>query len=453
MDLNIAIKQTQKLVLTPQMEQSLAVLQMGLQELEQQIEEEVLSNPMLTYEETEDREEPERDSEEDESEEGQISIYERQSCKAANTGQFREDYQSYLNSLVDEKSCGTSLKEYLRMQLYTKQISFRRQKIEEYLIECMEESGYLKMTNQEISRILGLSQHETEREIRFLQNLEPRGVFARNIQECLLLQIESMEGETEELRRLVNHYMEEILHNKIPKICKETGWSRKKVLSLTARIKELEPVPGRGYGNGEAGEFIYPDFTVRRTDEGYRVILNRERMKIPQINTEYLPLLDREKSGENYEYLQEQYQNARMLLKNISRREETLCRVAEAIVQRQREFFEKGKMYLSSMNLADIALDIDMHESTVSRALKDKYLECRWGIFELKYFFSNKGTEKNARSCIEKIVQKEDKTKPLSDAQIVKELEKMGVDISRRTVVKYREQLQIPNALQRKKYC
>ena len=110
-------------------------------------------------------------------------------------------------------------------------------------------------------------------------------------------------------------------------------------------------------------------------------------------------------------------------------------------------------MYLSSMNLADIALDIDMHESTVSRALKDKYLECRWGIFELKYFFSNKGTEKNARSCIEKIVQKEDKTKPLSDAQIVKELEKMGVDISRRTVVKYREQLQIPNALQRKKYC
>ena len=126
--------------------------------------------------------------------------------------------------------------------------------------------------------------------------------------------------------------------------------------------------------------------------------------------------------------------------------------VAEAIAARQQDFFEKGKMYLSPMKLADIAMDIHMHESTVSRALKEKYLECRWGIFELKYFFSNKGTEKNARSCIEKIIQEEDKSKPLSDSQIVQELEKMGVGISRRTVVKYREQLQIPNVLQRKEY-
>lgn len=452
MDLDITMRQTQKLVLTPQMEQSLAVLQMGLEELEQQIEDEVLSNPMLTFEEPEQKSQA-APEEENASEGENVSVYEREEYKVTGVRYFQEDYQSYLNSLVDENSYGTSLKEELRMQLCTKKISSRRRKIAEYLIECVEESGYLKMTNQEVAQVLGLSPREAEEEIRFLQSLEPRGVFARNIQECLLLQIDAMEGETEELRWLVCHHMQEMMHNKIPKICRDTGWNREKVLSLTSKIKELEPVPGRGYGTGGTGELIYPDFTVRKTDGEYRVILNRERMKTPQINEEYLPLLDRERAGEDYEYLQEQYQNARMLLKNISRREETLCCVAEAIVQRQRAFFEKGKMYLSPMNLADIALDIDMHESTVSRALKDKYLECRWGIFELKYFFSNKGTEKNARSCIEGIVQREDKTKPFSDGQIAKELEKMGIDISRRTVVKYREQLQIPNALQRKKYC
>lgn len=119
--------------------------------------------------------------------------------------------------------------------------------------------------------------------------------------------------------------------------------------------------------------------------------MNRGRSPVPKINQEYLPFLTKEKAGNDYEYMQEQYRNAKMLLKNISRREETLRNVAGAIVKRQQEFFEKGKMYLSPMKLADIAMDINMHESTVSRALKEKYLECRWGIFELKYFFSNKG--------------------------------------------------------------
>lgn len=220
---------------------------------------------------------------------------------------------------------------------------------------------------------------------------------------------------------------------------------------MISKVKELEPVPGRGYGTGIQGEFIYPDITVWRVDGRCHAFLNRGRASIPKINQEYLPLLTQEKTGHDYEYMQEQYRNAKMLLKNIGRREEILRSVACAIVKRQQEFFEKGKMYLSPMKLADIATDVDLHESTVSRALKEKYLECRWGIFELKYFFSNKGAEKNARSCIEKIIQ-EDKSKPFSDSQIVQELEKMGVGISRRTVVKYREQLHIPNVLQRKEY-
>lgn len=441
MELDIAMKQTQKLALTPQMEQSLSMLQMSAQELEQCIADEVLSNPMLTCEEPEQEAERKKGLEEEISEYGGIQQM---------SGE-RGDYQSYINSLVDEKSCGTSLKESLRMQLCTGNVSRKRQKIAKYLIECMEESGYLKMTNLELSHALGLTEEEVEEEIRFLQGLEPCGVFARDLRECLLLQIKK-KGGNEELYQLVECYIEEIIHNKIPKICKSAGWSRTKVLALISQVKELEPVPGRGYGTGIRGEFIYPDITVRYLNGRYQACLNKGKAPAPKINQEYLPLLSKEKSGHDYEYMQEQYRNAKMLLKNISRREETLRSVAEAIAARQQDFFEKGKMYLSPMKLADIAMDIHMHESTVSRALKEKYLECRWGIFELKYFFSNKGTEKNARSCIEKIIQEEDKSKPLSDSQIVQELEKMGVGISRRTVVKYREQLQIPNVLQRKEY-
>lgn len=453
MNLDLSIKQTQKLVLTPQMEQSLAILQMSAQELEQCIEDEILSNPMLDYEETEQENGEKEISEKEVSEEYQYQMeYEGNSYPVSGKWSRQGDDQTYINSLVDEKSCGTSLKEFLRIQLCTREITSRQQKIGEYLIECMEDSGYLKMTAQEISHALGITEQEAEQEIRFLQGLEPPGVFARDLRECLLLQIRCLEGNNQELYDLVEHYIEQIVHNKIPQICRETGWSREKVLALTAEVKELQPVPGRGYGTEEQGTYLYPDITVREGEGEYHVTLNREKIRIPKLNQEYLPFLAREKAGGDYEYMQEQYQNARMLLKNIDRREETLRSVAEAIVKRQKDFFAKGKMYLAPMNLADIAMDIDMHESTVSRALKEKYLECRWGLFELKYFFSNKGREKNARSCIEEIVKKEDKTKPFSDAQIVKELEKMGVDISRRTVVKYREQLGIPNGMQRKEY-
>lgn len=447
MELDIAMKQTQKLALTPQMEQSLWILQMSAQELEQCIEDEILSNPMLDYEETQpEQKEPEA------SQQDILATEEPERHYSSRRDFSQGDYQAYINALADKKSAGTSLKDHLRLQLHTKHISTRRQQIADYLIECLEESGYLKMTDQEIAQALGLTEQEAEEEIRFLQGLEPWGVFARDLRECLLLQIKHQKETSGELYELADHYIEEIVHNKIPKICKATGWSREKVMDLTTRIKELEPIPGRGYGNEEQGEFIYPDITVRGIGEEFRVVLNKERFPSPRINPEYLPLLTQEAAGNDYQYMQEQYQNAKMLLKNISRRDETLRSVAEAIVERQKDFFAKGKLYLRPMNLSDIAQDIDMHESTVSRALKDKYLECRWGTFELKYFFSNKGAEKNPRSCIEQIVQGEDKYKPYSDSQIVKELEKMGIDISRRTVVKYREQLQIPNALQRKEY-
>lgn len=441
--MDVSIQQTQKLALTPQMEQSLSVLQMGTEELNQCIEEEVLSNPMLDYAKEPEKKEVRRSQGEG------IGYYSRK--KTEDT-----DYQSYLNAIADEKSEDTELAEYLRMQLYTKKISPRRQKIGKYLIECLEESGYLKMDMDELAKGIGLSKEELEREIRFMQTLEPCGVFARDLKECLLLQVEGEEQMQRQARLLIEKYLDEIAQNKIPQISKQTGLTTAEITKTIQYIKEeLEPVPGRGYGCANRNEYIYPDITVKEDEKGYRIILNKEKVHTLELNREYLPMLGQVHSSEENKYLKEQYQEAKILLRNIGKREETLAAVAEAIVDWQREFFEKGKASLKPMNLLDIAQELDVHESTVSRAVRDKYLECRWGIFELKYFFSNKtsdGNNCNVLTCIQEIIRSENKQKPLSDAKIAEQLEKKGIRISRRTVTKYREQMQIPNTQMRKEY-
>ena len=441
--MDVSIQQTQRLALTPQMEQSLSVLQMGSEELNQCIEEEVLSNPMLDYAKEPEKKEVRRSQGEG------IGYYSRK--KTEDT-----DYQSYLNAIADEKSEDTELAEYLRMQLYTKKISPRRQKIGEYLIECLEESGYLKMDMDELAKGIGLSKEELEREIRFMQTLEPCGVFARDLKECLLLQVQGEEQMQRQARLLIEKYLDEIAQNKIPQISKQTGLTTAEITKTIRYIKEeLEPVPGRGYGCANRNEYIYPDITVKEDEKGYRIILNKEKVHTLELNREYLPMLGQVHSSEENKYLKEQYQKAKILLQNIGKREETLAAVAEAIVDWQREFFEKGKASLKPMNLLDIAQELDVHESTVSRAVRDKYLECRWGIFELKYFFSNKtsdGNNCNVLTCIQEIIRSENKQKPLSDAKIAEQLEKKGIRISRRTVTKYREQMQIPNTQMRKEY-
>ena len=441
--MDVSIQQTQKLALTPQMEQSLSVLQMGTEELNQCIEEEVLSNPMLDYAKEPEKKEVRRSQGE------RIGYYSRR--KTEDT-----DYQSYINAIADEKSEDTELAEYLRMQLYTKKISPRRQKIGEYLIECLEESGYLKMDMDELAKGIGLSKEELEREIRFMQTLEPCGVFARDLKECLLLQVEGEEQMQRQARLLIEKYLDEIAQNKIPQISKQTGLTTAEITKTIRYIKEeLEPVPGRGYGCANRNEYIYPDITVKEDEKGYRIILNKEKVHTLELNREYLPMLGQVHSSEENKYLKEQYQKAKILLRNIGKREETLAAVAEAIVDWQRDFFDKGKAFLKPMNLLDIAQELDVHESTVSRAVRDKYLECRWGIFELKYFFSNKtsdGNNCNVLTCIQEIIRSENKQKPLSDAKIAEQLEKKGIRISRRTVTKYREQMQIPNTQMRKEY-
>ena len=268
------------------------------------------------------------------------------------------------------------------------------------------------METADLAQYLHIKESELEQEIHFLQEFEPAGVFARNLKECLLLQLKGVDERTADLRLLVQNYLNEIAQNKLPEISQKTGWSIEKTVDNVSYIKEhLEPIPGRGFGR-EKNTFIYPDVTVKEGEDGYRIVYNKERVRSVELNKEYLPLLKEKHNAQESHYIEEQYQKAKLLIKNIGKREETLRLVTEAIVDYQRDFFERGKAFLKPMNLLDIAQELAVHESTVSRTIKDKYLECRFGVFEMKYFFSNKtseGNNCNVQSCIEEMIQNEDK--------------------------------------------
>ena len=434
--IDVSIKQTQKLALTPQMEQSLSFLQMNAMELNQCIEEELLSNPMLKEQEV---------KAEQRYEESIGWKKKRQYTQAV--------YKSFLESLSEGEDSQTELKEYLKTQLYTKHLSKGEEQRAEYLIECLEETGYFKADLKDLAEVLKIPEAQLEEELSFLQqNMEPCGVFARDLKECLLLQLDREHSPNEKLYVLIRDYLETVAKNKIPEICQRTGWSREETAELVNRLKKLEPIPGQGYGKQKRDSFLYPDVTVKKDDDTYQIYYHKDGMKNVALNEEYLPLLEKQNCTDGQEYLKEQYRNAKILMRNIAKREETLIKVTKAIIKRQEDFFENGKAQLKPLNLEDIAEDIEMHESTVSRAINGKYLECRWGIFEFKYFFSNKLSEKDAHSCIKQLIQNENKKKPYSDAQLAKQLEAEGITISRRTVAKYREQMGIPTAQIRREY-
>lgn len=450
-DMNVSLGHVQKLILTPQVELSLNILKMSTDELNNLIDEELLSNPLLAYSEQENEDFKPR--------EGQISYHHSN----WDSGKRKTDngLEEYIKTIPDNKSVDISLKKYLLLQLHIQPSSKKNSRIAEFLIECLEDNGYLNLTTKEIASALQVDEMKVERIVKMLQGFEPAGVFARSVQECLLLQVTRNPSENGDIILLIKDYLYDIADNKIPKICMKTGFEREYVLQLINRIRQLNPYPGNAFIDEEGNRYLYPDITVRQIKDSFCVYFNRERICQPQLNNDYITLM--KKDGLEYKdksYIQEQYNEAKFLLRCINQREDTMKKVMEAILVHQRSFFEKGKMYLKPLTLRDIAEEIEMHESTVSRAVRDKYVECKWGIFELKYFFSNKSPGvadgdsevTNVHMCIKEIVDKEDKSNPLSDMQIADYLKQDKIYISRRTVAKYRMQLNILNAGLRKEY-
>ncbi|WP_181537407.1 RNA polymerase factor sigma-54 [[Anoxybacillus] calidus] len=354
-----------------------------------------------------------------------------------------------------------TLASYLSMQLSMAQLSPEQRRIMNYLIHSLDGDGYLRIGESEIASHLAVTVEAVQQAIRMLQSLEPAGVGARSLQECLYLQLVRLPNRNELAERIVSHHFSMFAEKAWKTLAKQLNVDIKDIQQVADLICTLQPRPGSHYARVES-HFIAPDLIVERCDEGFCVLLNDE--VFPQIiwNSSYEKKISREHDEQIEQFIKEKYQQFEWLVKSLEQRKQTLVNVMNKIVEKQAECFEKGFSALKPLTMREIAEALNIHESTVSRAVKNKFVQTPYGTVELRYFFSSAISLANAsedasaaqaKAFIKQLIEKENKSAPLSDQKLAELLyEKYKIVISRRTVAKYREQLNIPSSAKRKRY-
>ena len=447
-DLKLNIYQKQKLILTQVMQQSINVLQMSANDLREYIEKEFEENPIL---------------------EAEFNLIEsKDNIKLSNylNNRYDENYNyqynnedeiSVFNFISDKKS----LKDYLHEQLGEIKSDIKIKKVVSYMIESLDSKGYLENTLQEISSELGIDEDICQNALETLQSLEPCGIGARDIKECLLIQLKDKGILDENIQEIILKYLEYIADCKYNYIAKELKITPKEVQAYGDIIKGLEPKPSRGYYTGEGVKFIIPDAYIVKIGDKYNVIMNKDIIPNITINNLYKQEILNGKNKKEVEYVKEKVNNAIGLINDIEQRNNTILKLLECIVKKQKAYFENGKEYLKPMTLKELADELSIHESTVSRAIKDKYILTSRGTVKIKDLFCNgivssrvNGEDvstNNIKNKIKQLIKLENKNKPLSDQAICDLLNKEYIDISRRTVAKYREELGIKSSSKRKR--
>ncbi|MDS4028123.1 MAG: RNA polymerase factor sigma-54 [Candidatus Contendobacter sp.] len=358
-----------------------------------------------------------------------------------------------------------SLRDYLYWQMRLTPFNDRDMAIATAIIDAIDESGYLTLSLAEIGQGLhdefAVPLAEIEAVLKRVQRFDPQGVGARTPAECLLLQLEVLPADTPwlaEARRLVEQHLELLANHDFSALMRRLKVSREALQAIVGLIQSLNPHPGARLSNA-APQYVVPDVLVYRQRAAWRVELNSESTPKLRINARYAALARRAGSGGDATCLRNHLQEARWFLKSLQNRNETLLKVATCIVERQREFLEKGDEYMKPLILRDIAEVLGMHESTISRVTTQKYMHTPRGLYELKYFFSSHVGTRDGGECsstairamIRKLIQAEDPGKPLSDDKIAKLLEAEGIQVARRTVAKYREAMAVPSSSDRKR--
>lgn len=471
---SLQLKLGQSLTLTPQLQQAIKLLQLSTLDLQQAIEETLEANPLLEREDEGmqaggelDSPEPSVDfSSEGASEEGgdDLPVDTRwedlmpSSAPATGSGDGDE------GQFAERDATPESLHSHLMWQLNLTRFSETDHAIALAFIDAVDINGRLTQTPEEILEGLGLPDVELDEVMAVLhrlQHFEPTGVFAADLRECLLLQLRQMPVETphrETAGALVNRYIDQVATADPRQLSRRLRTTEEDLIGALHLIRSLDPTPGAGVGES-ATEYVVPDVFVRRMNGHWRVELNPEIAPKLRINSVYADLVGKGGSDSDRSYVRDNLQEARWFMKSLQSRNETLLKVASKIVEHQRQFLEVGEEAMRPLILAEIAEQIDMHESTVSRATTRKYMHTPRGVFELKYFFSShvataEGGECSStaiRALIKKLVQAEDTRKPLSDSKLCDLLKDQGVIVARRTVAKYREQLNIPPSNERKR--
>jgi RNA polymerase sigma-54 factor len=333
--------------------------------------------------------------------------------------------------------------------------------IGEYIIGNLDKDGYLQATYDDIALDTGYSKEVVKGVLEKIQSFDPVGVASQNLKECLLKQTEILPGDTSLIRNILVYHMKDLERRKYQVIAKGLKVSMKEVIEACDIIAHMEPRPGREFNDKEV-QYITPDIYVFKVDDEYVVVLNEDGQPKIKVSPFYKNILssDRMMPNRTKEYIQEKLRSAVWLVKSVYHRQTTIINVMKSIIKFQRNFFDYGTSYLKPLVLRDVAEDIQMHESNISRVTTNKFVNTPHGIFELKYFFnsgisSDDGeniASESVKNKIKNIIQKEDSHKPLSDQEIADILKKQGVNIARRTVTKYREMKGILSSSKRKKH-
>ncbi|MCF2704264.1 RNA polymerase factor sigma-54 [Enterocloster clostridioformis] len=460
MDLKLQVKQTQ--TLSQRMIQSAEILQMTSQELNTYINELALENPVIDIVEPPTAQEQRESIEQQEwlnsFNEENYYLYQRQN----NDDDY--DFKSSWNINTDD---GETLQDYLWSQLITENFTDQETEIIKFMLECLDNKGYLEESIETIASYFGTDTELVEDLLSDLQSLDPSGVCARSLEECLKLQLERRNMLTPVLESIIDNCLEMVAKNQIPAIARKLRLSPAETAGYCQIIKSLNPKPGVSFSSRDQLRYIIPDVTIVKFKDHFDILLNESMYPTIELNSYYRQMNQNPESSELKEYLGNKIRQAEWVKQCVTQRGKTLMQVSRAILEHQEEFFTFGPAHLSPLRLADIAQELDIHESTVSRAVSKKYLQCSWGVYPMNYFFSrsvavqeSSGNENGAQSVtaadikrvLREIIEEENKKKPYSDRLLGEKLAERGISISRRTVAKYREDEGIADASGRKEY-
>jgi len=477
LELKQSLRMSQRIIMTPQLQQAIKFLQLSRLELCQTINQEMEINPLLEEVPAEDEMEetlPQNEGKEESTKEEPVSevtvketiredfdweayISEYNTAWVSPSHEDTEDRPSFEN-LISSK---TNLCSHLMWQLQVSDLDEVQKEIGRYIIGNIDPDGYLKASVDNIIHSTRRSREEILKVLDIIHEFDPVGVGATDTRECLLIQLRFQDLGGSVAEKILTDQMKQLEKKRHSQIAKSLGVSLEEVLNAVSVIASLEPKPGRFY-NDEETIYVSPDVYIYKTGGEFVIVLNEDGLPKLRINAFYRETLAKKDdiSRATREYIRDKLNSASWLIKSIHQRQKTIYKVTESIIKFQKDFFAFGPAHLKPMVLRDVAEDIQMHESTVSRVMNSKYMNTHFGIFELRHFLNSgiqsvNGVDKVAslsvKETLKEIIRSEDKSKPLSDQKIANILKRSNVDIARRTVAKYREVLRILPASQRKK--
>lgn len=480
LELKQAPKLVQQLVITPQLQQAIRLLQLTRLELVDMINQEMKENPLLEeVEEGKDSSDEGVPVPEEKAEESSPIVEQTGEVRGEGEGAEEFDWENYLEnynlaplsrpsepdgeerpSFENFITKSTTLFDHLTWQLHLSKVSDEEERAGTWIIGNLDEDGYLNVSLEECVAETGVPLETVEGILRTIQEFDPVGVAARDLKECLLIQLKQLSPRDPVAEKIVQDHLSLLKNRNYPAIARRLSVSVERVNRAASLISRLEPKPGRAYG-GEIAQEIIPDVYVYKLEGEYVVSLNDEGVPRLKVNSYYRRILAEGRNAlqEDRKYIQEKLRSALWLIRSIDQRQRTIYKVAKSIVKFQKDFLDQGIQYLKPLVLRDVAEDIQMHESTISRVTNNKYMHTPQGIYELKFFF-NAGipsiqgeamASESVKSLLREIIEQENPKKPYSDEKLVQMLKERNIHIARRTISKYRETMKILSSSERRK--